>query len=220
MLTKHISHKFELKSLSETGSFSGYGSVFRVLDKGYDIVAPGAYKQTLEEHNRAGTMPKMLWQHNTEEPIGIWTKMLEDDHGLYVEGQLILDVQRGKEAYALLKAGALDGLSIGYKTDLAEFDNNTGIRTLKQVTLRELSLVTFAMCEPAKVTDVKAAESIKTIRDFETFLRDEGGFSNAAAKAIAVGGFKARTEHRDDDESSLTGMLAEHNARLKHLIKG
>lgn len=204
------------------GSVSGYGAVFGNTDSYGDVIAKGAFKETLRDHKKAGTMPAMLMQHggwgmgaDDMTPVGIWTSMSEDDAGLLVEGRLALDTQRGKEAYALLKMQprpALDGLSIGYVAKAWEIGTKPDEprRTLKKIELWEVSLVTFPANPKARVDGVKAA-GIRTIREFEDFLRDEGGFSRAAAKAIAAGGFKAKPESRDEN-----GGLSE----LAELIKG
>lgn len=209
-----LSCAFEIKRISEDdtdGVINGYGSVFRNIDSYGDIVAPGAFKKTLEASQSGDApWPAMLLQHGDETaegrtPIGIWTKMQEDDNGLLLEGKLALDTRRGAEAYALLKMQprpALNGLSIGYRTkDFAMHGKgDKARRTLKAVDLHEVSLVTFPANTRATVTSVKAAHEIKTIRDFENFLRDAGGFSIAVAKAIASGGFKEASTLRDEDD--------------------
>lgn len=144
-----------IKSVDERGFFSGYASVFNHVDEQQDVVKPGAFKGTLEQWERQGQWPKMLWQHNQKEPIGRWHFMEEDSKGLYVEGQLLLDVQKAKEAYALMRAGAVDGLSIGFRVVKAERDHSSSLRYIKQVELLEVSIVTFAANERAKITRVK-----------------------------------------------------------------
>lgn len=210
------------------GSLSGYGAVFGNIDSYGDSIAKGAFKETLREHKRSGTMPAMLMQHggwgmgaDDLTPVGIWTSMSEDDAGLVVEGRLALDTQRGKEAYALLKMQprpALDGLSIGYvaKEWAVGTRPDEPRRTLKKIDLWEVSLVTFPANPSARLDGVKA-DGIRTIREFEDFLRDEGGFSHAAAKAIAAGGWKARPEPRDEDGglSELAALLKRNTAILQ-----
>jgi HK97 family phage prohead protease len=198
METKRIARPFELKALEQDGSFSGYGSVFGNLDSYADIVAPGAFKKTLREHKKAGTMPALLWQHKPDSPIGVYTAMKEDEQGLYVEGNLALKTPLGLTAYELLKIKAITGLSIGYETKVSTYDDKKKTRTLTEVDLWEVSLVTFPANTSAMVDSVKS-DDIKTIREFEDFLRD-AGFSNARAKAIASHGFKAQPEPRDEDE--------------------
>lgn len=148
----------ELKAAGDDGTIEGYGSVFGVVDDWDDVVAKGAFTASLAEHKAAGTMPAMLWQHDADEPIGVWTEMAEDAKGLRVKGQLCLDTARGKEAYALLKMGALNGLSIGFCTvpGTSRY-NDDGVRVVTQVDLWEVSLVTFQANKAATVTNVKAS---------------------------------------------------------------
>lgn len=142
-------------SVTEQGFFSGYASVFNHVDNQNDVVLPGAFKVTLEKWERQSKWPKLLWQHDQKEPIGRWLFMEEDVNGLYVEGQLLLDVQKAREAYKLMKAGALDGLSIGYRVIKATRDEKSPIRRIHQVDLLEVSVVTFAANQAAKITKVK-----------------------------------------------------------------
>ncbi|MFN8996379.1 MAG: HK97 family phage prohead protease [Pseudomonadota bacterium] len=189
------------------GAFSGYGAVFGNEDAGGDVIVRGAFRKTLAEWKAKKKLPKMLLQHGGSFsdgllPIGFWTKMEEDDYGLKVEGQLYgLDTDRGTLVHEGLKSGALDGLSIGYQAVDFKYGTKLGEprRTIKEAKLYEVSVVLFGMNGLALVTDAKAADRITTIREFEAFLRDEGGFSNAAAKAIAASGFKAEPDPRDED---------------------
>ena len=146
---------FRLRSVDEKGLFSGYASIFDTQDEQNDIVLPGAFRASLEEFDRRGKWPKMLWQHNLQEPIGRWLFIEEDAKGLYVEGQLLLDIQKAKEAYALMKAGAVDGLSIGFQVIKARREAKSGIRYIQQVRLIEISVVTYAANHEARVTRVK-----------------------------------------------------------------
>ena len=128
--------------------------------------------------------------------IGVYEEMREDDRGLYVKGRLLKDVSKGREAYALLSAGAMDGMSIGFQTIEAIFEGaSNSIRKILKVDLWEVSLVTWGANPEALVTDVKG---VKTERDFERFLRDSG-YSRKEATAIALHGFKAIDGQRDAD---------------------
>jgi uncharacterized protein len=144
-----------IKSLDDKGYFIGYASIFNVLDNHNDIVVPGAFAASLDKWERQGKYPKMLWQHNQKEPIGAWYFMEEDSKGLYVEGQLLMDIQQAREAYSLMRAGAVDGLSIGYKVIKADRDTKSHVRIIKEVDLIEISVVTFAANTHAKITRVK-----------------------------------------------------------------
>jgi len=150
------SYALSIKATGDDGSVEGYGSMFGVKDAYDDIIAAGAFNASLAAHKAAGTMPAMLWQHDSGEPIGVWTEMVEDSKGLRIKGKLALDTVRGKEAHALLKLGALNGLSIGFVSKQWSYDRETDIRTLTEVDLWEVSLVTFPANEKARVTNVKA----------------------------------------------------------------
>lgn len=182
---EHKNAAFELKKEpDDDGFFEGYASVFNVVDQGMDIVERGAFENTL--NNRK---PKMLWQHDPNQPIGVWDELREDERGLFVKGRLLKDVARGREAMALMRAGALDAMSIGYITKEADREGNGGVRRLKELDLREISLVTFPMNESALITGVK---SIRTKREYEKFLRD-AGFSREEAKRYTAHGFTEET---------------------------
>ena len=187
----------EIKSLKESGEFEGYGSTFGGEPDAYgDVIAPGAYSESLAKHKAKGTMPKLFWQHNSDEPIGKWLDANEDDHGLLMQGKLNMDVQRGREAYALLKAGDIDGLSIGYRIKEYSVDTENGVWTLEKLDLVEVSIVSVGANENAVVQSVKAAkaahdltEKLKagdrlTEREFETWLKGLG-FSNSQAERAA-----------------------------------
>ncbi|MDO6589724.1 HK97 family phage prohead protease [Loktanella sp. D2R18] len=125
---------------------SGYASLFGQADQGGDTVLPGAYAGSLAQ----GRQIKMLWQHDPAQPIGVWDEVREDDNGLWVKGRLLTDVAKGREAASLVAAGAIDGLSIGYRTVKAQ-KNDKGGRLLSQLELWEVSLVTFPMLRDARV---------------------------------------------------------------------
>lgn len=189
-----VEHKavgFEIKKEPDAdGVFEGYASVFGVVDQGMDVVERGAFAKSLG----AGRKVKMLWQHDMSQPIGVWDEIREDERGLYVKGRILKDVQKGAEAMALMRAGAIDSMSIGYRTIEAIPEGGGRIRKLMEVDLFEVSLVTFPMLPDAKITAMK---SITTIREFERALRDVG-FTQSEAKAIAAEGFKGLAAHRDD----------------------
>jgi HK97 family phage prohead protease len=146
---------FKITSVNEKGYFCGYASVFNHVDDQKDVVIPGAFSTSLDKWERQGQWPKMLWQHNQKEPIGRWLFIEEDAKGLYVEGQLLLDVQKASEAYALMRAGAVDGLSIGFRVVKAGREDKSNVRFIKEVDLLEISVVTFAANQEAKITRIK-----------------------------------------------------------------
>lgn len=176
------SFALEIKA-AEDGTVEGYGSVFGVRDNYDDVIAKGAFAASLAVHKSAGTMPAMLWQHDADQPIGIWTEMVEDAKGLRIKGQLALETVKGKEAHALLKMGALNGLSIGFMSKQWAYDRETEVRTLTEIDLWEVSLVTFPANEKARVTNVKSADELATPKDAERALRD-AGFSKSGATAF------------------------------------
>ncbi len=144
-----------LASVDETGVFEGYASVFGEVDLGGDIVMPGAFAQTLR--SRAASAVRMLWQHEAGEPIGAWLSLIEDSVGLKARGRLNLDVARGREALALLRQGAVDGLSIGFRAGRVSRDRKSGERRIHTLELVEISIVTFPMAPQARVHAVKRA---------------------------------------------------------------
>jgi uncharacterized protein len=165
------------------GVVDGYGSVFGLLDRGGDIVMPGAFKASLADWRKKKALPPMLWQHDPYTPIGVWTDAAEDEKGLKLTGQLVLDVPQAASARALIAAGAVKGLSIGYRTRDYEIDRETGVRRLKKVDLWEISLVTFPMLPEALISGVKSLDP----RALEAELRQHCNLSNAAAvKAVAI----------------------------------
>ena len=134
------------------GHFAGYASVFNVVDRGNDLILPGAFAQSIRDRGAGGI--KFLWQHDPKEPVGIFDEIYEDARGLYVRGRLILEVDRAREACRLLDVGALDGLSIGFHT-LKSRLRADGVRILTRVDLWEISLVTFPMNEQARISAFK-----------------------------------------------------------------
>jgi HK97 family phage prohead protease len=213
--------RLERKQVNSEGEFEGYGSVFGVEDSYGDVVAQGAFAESLKEHASAGTMPALLWQHNTSEPIGVYLEMREDERGLYVKGQLERETQRGKEAHALLKSGALNGLSIGYMPRKWEFDEETNIMTLQEVDLWECSLVTFPANSSARVSGFKAKQKIDSLADWKSFektLRD-AGFSNDAAAGMAASARRIRDSERDA-RAAMTEIHAGHERLLNLMTSG
>jgi HK97 family phage prohead protease len=171
MLSRFSLDSFEVRSLAlsrllstprrsvsgpaEDGLFEGYASLFGAEDQGRDIVMAGAFARSLARGPAAQV--RMLFQHDPAQPIGVWETLREDARGLYVRGRLTLGVARAREILALLREGALDGLSIGFHTRKAVRDARTGQRRLYELDLWEISLVTFPMLPGARVGAVKSA---------------------------------------------------------------
>lgn len=163
----------------ESGLIEGYGAVYHTEDRDGDIIAPGAFRDSL-----ALRTPLMLWQHSAKEPIGVWEEVREDASGLYLKGRLARE-GRGREAMELVKMGALTGLSVGFVTKDASRDPQTGVRTIHRAELYEVSLVTFPANEGARIASIKSAAQITTLRELEGALR-EAGASREAAKAACA----------------------------------
>lgn len=143
-------HGAEGLVVTEGRVIAGYASLFGQRDQGGDVVQAGAYAASLAALGAAGRRVKMLWQHDPAQPIGVWDEVREDGRGLWVKGRILTEVEKGREAVALLAAGAIDGLSIGYRTVTAERDGK-GRRLLTGLELWEVSLVTFPMLAEARV---------------------------------------------------------------------
>ena len=138
------------------GTFEGYASLFRMPDLGKDIVEPGAFRESLARRGPAGV--RLLWQHDPAEPLGRWLSLIEDSRGLFVRGRLSLAVARAREIHALMRDGAIDGLSIGFRPEKARSEPRTGLRRLERVDLWEVSIVTFPMLPQARISAVKAMQ--------------------------------------------------------------
>ncbi|WP_196258577.1 HK97 family phage prohead protease [Pelagibacterium limicola] len=203
----------DIKRLAATGEFEGYASTFGGEPDSYgDVIAPGAFSDSLAEHKAAGTMPKMFWQHNRDEPVGKWLEALEDTKGLFVKGKLNMGVQRAREAYELLKEGDIDGLSIGYRIKSYSVDTDTGVWTLEKLDLKEVSIVSIGANESATISSVKAVKAAQALtdklkagdrlteREFETWLKGLG-FSNSQAERAARVHLKGQGEPASADET-------------------
>ena len=189
MIKKQITQSLEIKSLDEGGYFEGYASMFGVQDSDGDVIVKGAFKRSIE----SGKIPKMLWQHDPRIIVGKWQEIREDDNGLYVKGSLILETEKGREAYALMKAGVLDAMSVGFNIQSA--GNGDRGRVIDDVDLWEISLVTWGANPEALITNVK------TMKDFERILRD-AGLSRKQATAFVSGGYQAAFNQSDSDEDT------------------
>ena len=199
MNRKYYDCALDVKAINDYGTFEGYGSVFGNVDSYKEIVAKGAFNDSLASLKSQGRMPALLWQHRSGEPIGCYTEMREDDHGLFVRGKLALKTARGAEAHELMKMKALSGLSIGFMTREDSYDKVTGIRTLNKVDLWECSIVTFLANDSARVSGVKNIESIESLSDAESFLRDAGGLSKSEAVSF-IARIKSMQGRSDSDE--------------------
>ena len=204
---KRLVRPFRVKEVGDDGTFSGYASVFGVEDGYGDVVRKGAFDKTILKWKESGRMPPVLWQHQSGSPIGVHTAIREDEKGLWIEGRLLVDeVTRAKEARALLAAGVISGISIGYLAKEWTYNKNEDIVYLDEIDLWENSIVTFPANPEARVSEVKS------IRDFENFLRDAGGFSRREAKRIASHGFE---KQRDAVYDELKELLTDLNKTVR-----
>jgi HK97 family phage prohead protease len=181
---QHFDTPFEMKQMSDSGVFTGLGSVFGNIDQGSDIVAKGAFTKGLQNMQAKGRMPALLWQHRSGEPIGAYKSIEETDAGLIVQGQLALKTQRGAEAYELMKMGAISGLSIGGFSKADDYDAKNMIRTIKEFELFEVSVVTFPMNDSARISAIKSIQEIGDLSGAEAYLREVGAVSRSEAKAL------------------------------------
>lgn len=202
----------ELTGVDETGVFSGYASIFDAVDLGKELVAPGAFCRSLADKGPSGI--RMLFQHNPDEPIGSWQSIVEDARGLKVEGRINTDVARGREVLALMRAGGLDGLSIGFKTVRSRTDAKTGIRHILEADLWEISIVTFPMLPEARIAAVKAA-SLPSVRQFERWLVRDAGLTRRQARTVITKGFAALDRGRD----AASDLVANDGLRLAGSIR-
>jgi hypothetical protein len=186
----HKAFWFEIKQTSDEGKILGYASTFNNVDEQGDVVRPGAFLDTIAA--TGGQVP-MLWQHRTAEPIGKTTSLQENTNGLLMEGELLMTLQRAQEALLLIKEGIVKGLSIGYDpTKYAYLED--GVRELLGIKLYEISPVTFPANEQAQIL---SAKDLRTIRDWESFLRD-AGLPTALAKALLAEGYGGIQKHTRD----------------------
>lgn len=155
-------------AVTADGVFEGYASLFGMPDLGQDMVMRGAFSDSLRK--RGAEAVRLLWQHDPSEPIGRWLSLTEDGRGLKVRGRLNLGVARARDIHALMRDGAVDGLSIGFRVERARKDRATGLRLLEKLDLWEISLVTFPMLPGARVANVKRIGA-----DLSARIRDAAG---------------------------------------------
>ena len=196
-----------IENVSQTGRFSGYASIFGEVDMGNDVVAQGAFAKFLGKHNPSDI--RMLFQHNPDEPVGIWEDIKEDSRGLYVTGVLSTATNRGRELIDLMRQGAIDGLSIGFKTVRSRQNKNSKIRTILEADLWEISIVTFPMQTNARVEAIKHIDTsgrLPTTRQFERWLTRDVGLSRSEAKTVIACGFTQLTGKRDAARRTTKGL--------------
>jgi len=193
----------------EDGSFEGYASVFNNKDLGNDVIKQGAFAKSI--YDKKPRQIKLLYQHKTDEPIGVIDSLTEDKRGLKIKGRLAMGTQKGREVYELMKMGALDSMSIGYKLQPEDYKYSEKLkkRTITNLDLMEVSMVTFPMNPKAKITKVKLAEM--SVREIEHYLRDSGLMSTSVAKQSASILYKSFNQDLGEQRDVVDSM--------KHLIE-
>ncbi len=217
----------DLKMEGDTGKFTGYASVFGGVDSYGDTIVKGAFESTLRKNGK----PKMFYNHDWSMPVGKWLVVKEDDHGLYVEGELTPSLRMAEDVRAAMKHGTIDGLSIGGYIERGDYDETeTGRIVRKWGNLMEISPVVWPADSAAKAdaTAMKGAdvteiiEHIETIRDLESFLRDAGGLSKGAAVALTARAKvilgQGEPDHKAAEAKALAD-LAERAQRMTSLIR-
>ncbi len=207
--TKNLA--FDTQTVEADGTFGGYCNVFGIKDSYGDVVTKGAFTHSIKNWQAKNKFPPILWQHDQSQVIGVWTQLAEDERGLYGKGKLLIDdVAKAREAHALLKHGAIDGLSIGYMIKDSEFDNKNETLYLKELDLKEISVVTFPANDESRIDAVKSLlqkGELPTLSQFEKFLR-EAGFSKNQAVAIASHGLRRLLgEPKDTDAEKAMAIL-------------
>ena len=212
-----------VKAVEDDGTFTGYGSVFGVVDSYREAVAPGAFADSLTEIAAKGRPVPVLWQHRSDQPIGIYEKLAEDEHGLLVQGRLLVaDLPLAREALALMKARAVSGLSIGYYVRADSFDEKERVRLLLKLELVEVSLVTFPANDEARVDAIKAKlahGSIPSMPEFERFLR-EAGFSKTQAAVVANRGLRHLLDRSESGSEANELAAKEALAEMRQTLSG
>ena len=201
-MTKHIDPRgaperkeaaVEIAEVGLDGRFDGYASVFGQADMSGDVVMAGSFARSLRQRGASGV--RMLFQHDPAQPIGRWEEIAEDHRGLYVRGRLSLSTAKGREVHALMRDGALDGLSIGFRTVRARSEKQAGLRRILEADLWEISVVTFPMLATARIAEVKGG--LPTTRQFERWLTRDAQLTRRQARQVIAKGFASLTDARD-----------------------
>jgi HK97 family phage prohead protease len=210
----------DLKGVDTDGSFEGYASLFHREDLAGDVVMPGAFAESIARRGPAGI--KLLFQHDANQPIGVWTGLREDARGLYAHGRLMPEVAKAREVHALMRAGALDGLSIGFRTVKGSRDRASGTRRLQTIDLWEISVVTFPLLPEARVAAMNGGTPT-TEREMERWLTRDAGLTRTEARALMGAGFKGLEALREagrgtNEETALAARMrdAARSLRTRH----
>ncbi|SNY92796.1 hypothetical protein SAMN04515647_3063 [Cohaesibacter sp. ES.047] len=192
----------ELSSIGEDGLFEGYACLFGKEDLGRDIIRKGAFAKSLERRGAKGV--KLLYQHDPAQPVGQWLAIREDATGLFVRGQLALDVAKAREVHSMMKAGILDGLSIGFRTIRGRTDKKAGVRHLSELDLWEISIVTFPMQPDARISSIKTDDRAAhhaaftfSKRELERKLMQDAGLTRSQARGLLAEGYAGLNGKQD-----------------------
>jgi HK97 family phage prohead protease len=222
---QRMAHAFSplaLTSVDADGSFAGYACLFGAIDMGRDVIERGAFARSLATRGASGI--RMLFQHDPAQPIGTWQTLREDARGLYCKGRLAIESGKGHDILELLRARAIDGLSIGFRPVRARRDATTGVRRIAEIDLWEISVVTFPMQPDARITAVKARpfrHGTPTEREFERWLTRDAGLTRGEARALMRKGLDGLRSLRDAGEAA--GTDAWLSARIRaatRLVRG
>lgn len=214
------SHSIEKKatassfsSITADGFFEGYACLFDKADLGGDVIRKGAFTKSLQQRGQTGI--KLLYQHDPNQPVGQWLNIREDEKGLFVQGQLATGVEKAREIHTMMKAGILDGLSIGFRTVIGRKDSQSGLRHLIELDLWEISIVTFPMQPDARISSVKSITdqdvpltTSLSKRELERKLMHDAGLSRSQARALMAYGHSGLSGMQDAARSGPSSDLA------------
>jgi uncharacterized protein len=211
MTTKSApAYRIKFTADGDAGEISGLGSIFGNVDSYGEIVAPGAYRKSLAAHRKAGTAPLMLWQHDTWSPIGKWTEVTETSEGLFVRGKFNLETSWGRDAWAAVQGGDVDGLSVGYREVKASEVGQ--YRRLDELDLLEISVVSFPANRSARI------QRVGSKRELEDLLI-KSGLPREAAKIVARGGYPALAGGHHEAHTNNVKQAADRIARLAEAMR-
>lgn len=220
MAIKTLDFGFEVKEVTAAGNFTGYGSVYNVVDQGDDIIASGAFAESISGMMAKNRLPSMLFGHMSRElPVGAYQKVSEDSAGLWLDGNIAIDTQKGGDLHKLMMMKplpAISGLSVGFISRDDSYDRVTGVRTIKKADLFEVSIVNFPMNDMARVHAVKGIEGLSSLSEIEDYLREAGNFSRNEAKCLIA---RIKQSTRADADDGLA-QLAARLTNATNILKG
>ncbi|EOG7622038.1 HK97 family phage prohead protease [Vibrio parahaemolyticus] len=223
--------QFDVQGVSNEGVISGVLNYFGNKDHAGDVTLKGAFRHSIKMIEESGRYLVMLWQHDPDKPIGVWKNLRETARGLEGDGYINLDTALGREAYALAKQGALSGISIGYWVIEEEYDSKTKTNYLKELELRETSLVTFPCNELARIEEVKKMKlnekGLPSQEELKSFLTSYGAAEELAMAIVAkyLPDYVSPEEEaqrkaaaQEEIKSTLEGLCEKHGLSLKEAL--